>query len=297
VVRLRSVWPLCLVLGLVVIVLVGCGGSHPTAETKPSGSVSEVCAGLTGGDYAACAAGYEASRREGVSEETSSEATEKATVSHSLPMPYVTTVNLRSEEGYRAKAVLRRGELEPATGEAQNGSLFLGTTCPVNDDTDAAAPFMLTLTNTTNGYSDQPTINLIERTPYGEPVDVWAEVGYTEGPQCIEFFNESSPEFDESGFLGFGPTDPLGSHESTRAEGFFIIHHFYSPSHPRGDRAKFRNVILELVPSQGGEGFSVAGASGVIDSPALKSAIAAIPGGYGGCLPHPPCPSGFYAGE
>jgi hypothetical protein len=209
-----------------------------------------------------------------------------------LPMNSVATLHLRSEDGYTAEVVLRRGDLQRANGQ-QNGSLTVGTACQVNSQTDAVEPFSVTLTNTTPSYSASPSIAILADAPNSAPTGLLAEVGYEDAPQCVTFTPEAAQAAGEGGFVAISPSSALEPHGSSTTTGFFVVPHYYSPAHPSGDMALVQSVILALEPQGGGNHFEVSSASGVMSSQAVSDAVPLVPGGNGGCLIHQPCPVPF----
>jgi hypothetical protein len=209
-------------------------------------------------------------------------------------LPHVSTVDLTSEEGFSAKVVLRRGELERAEPSAFNRTIALGSACSVDYQRDAMVPYSLRITNTTQGYEASPHVNIVARTPRMEPPGVLAEIGFSTGPECAELSANAYPG-DEHGqdYLSDGPTNPLPPGEHVEAFGYFVLTGFYSPAHPQGDQGGYRNVLLEIQPEAGGEYFYVEGGSGVLENQFVKAAVPVIPGSNGGCLAHPPCPPVF----
>jgi hypothetical protein len=260
--------------------LAGCGGSG-----------GKGCGGLIGDEHDACVT--ELRREQGkppLSEVVSSE-----TPVSRPPMPMVAKLYLASEEGYKAKVELRRGRLTHAEADAENGALYLGSACAVDYERDAAMPFELTITNTTYGYSAQPTIHVFARTPHGELPGVSAEIGYSSGPECFGLEPDASPAYEEDygGYLHGGPSTPLEPGESTSAPGYFIVSNYYSPAAPSGNPDRIREALLEIAPAITDEHFQVSSASGVLNSQFVSNAIPVLPGGDGGCLIDPPCPALF----
>lgn len=209
------------------------------------------------------------------------------------PLNSVAVLHLRSESGYTANAELRRGVLEHAAGQ-KRGSLTLGTACQVNPQTDAVVPFAVTLTNTTSSYSASPGVEIVAAAPNDALPHLMAEPNYAEGPQCITFVPRAyhgDENTNGTDYLAVSAVSPLPPGGSVTTAGFFIVHGYYSPAHPSGDSQLLHGVELTFQPQSGGEGFTVASATGVRTSQAVTDAVPFVPGGKPGCLIHVPCPS------
>lgn len=240
-----------LIASIMVVVLAGCGGSKGQPGGDGSAAVSST--------YTVTA--------------TSSSVSEPS-------MPSEAELELKSTSGYTATATLRRGSLEKADYQ-QNGTLRLGSSCSVNPETDAVIPFQISVTNTTPNFSASPSIEVVIDGPNDSlPTKVSAEIGYSEGPQCVNT-------------LAFSPTDPLKPGASTYASGFFIASNYYSPAHPNGEPGLLKNAVLIVKPAFGSEDFAVAGTKGMLHSQHVPNGVPFVPGGNGGCLVHEPCPPPF----
>lgn len=263
---MRKGW--LLIASIMVVALAGCGGSK----------------GQPGGDGSAAVSSTYATA-------TSSSVSEP-------PMPSEAELELKSQRGYTATATLRRGSLEKADHQ-QNGTLRLGSSCSVNPETDAVIPFQISVTNTTPNFSASPGIEVVADGPNDSlPTKVSAEIGYSEGPQCVTFVPAPyAYPGDENGngpdYLAFSPTDPLTPNASTYASGFFIASNYYSPAHPNGEPALLKNVVLIIKPAFSSEGFAVAGTKGMLHSQHVPNGVPFVLGGNGGCLVHEPCPPPF----
>jgi hypothetical protein len=198
---------------VVALVLVGCGSSETKRqqcqgmteraehdvcvaelrqEEGKSANIPSQCTGMTGAELDGCAAAEQEGNNESATDEVAS--AEGDAEAHQQPaMPYVATLFLRSEDGYLAEAELRRGRPVHAEVGLENGSLMLGTSCIVDYQRDAAEPFVLRITNTTEGFPASPGIDLIARTPHWELPNVVAEIGYSKEPACMEMTGDAAP--------------------------------------------------------------------------------------------------------
>lgn len=213
-------------------------------------------------------------------------------------------LSLKNEEGYTSKAEVERAPIERVRQGRINGDLSEGAGCEIDAETDAVEPIQLQVYNTTDGFSAYVGMALRAQTPHSEAPNVTAEIGYTEGPECIEMSGGTS-QYNalegEGELIAFTSNDKLPPGQFISAQGFLILDGYYSPDHPNGDPAGWANTILVLEPQYGGEDFTVSKAEGVlvprgnqiVQNSAVHDAIAVIPGGKGGCLVQPPCEAAF----
>lgn len=212
-----------------------------------------------------------------------------STAPATLPMPYTAILQLRSAQGYTAEMVLRRGSFTHAAGQ-QNGSVTAGTSCTVDTQTDAVAPFQLTLASTTKGFAASPGVDLLALTPPETLLPkLQAEASYSDGAQCITFQEDAQPGEEGGGYLGFSPSKPLSQGESTTSDGFLILPGYYSPAKPDGNTSSPDGILLELKPSFGSEAVRVTEHSGAFHTIGIPAAVPLLPGGSPGCLVYPPC--------
>jgi hypothetical protein len=209
-----------------------------------------------------------------------------------LPMPYVVTVFFDSEDGYRAEAELRRGRPAHVEAGLENGSLPVGSSCAVDEQRDAVEPFVLKITNRTDGFRSLPGLTVAARTPHGELPNARYELNWREGP-CDELVGNANTLEGSEGFVLFSAERWLEPGESEEAEGWLYLKGYYSPRYPNGDPARWSQVLLTIEPELSNEHLTVAQASGVLDSSSFPSAVPMIPGQQGGCLAHPPCEAAF----
>jgi hypothetical protein len=280
-----------LALLLAAIPLSGCGASTDT-ETTRTVSLQDTCGIYSGSEYQTCYEAYAAEQEEhGRPVPPYPQSKTEPTASAKPNMNMVATIRLTSEEGYSATVELRRGSIQHAEASAENGALYLGSSCQVNDEKDAIEPFEITVTNTTKRYSASPAVDITGATPHGEYPGVSAEIGYSNGPQCVELNASGYPPNEEDQYLAFGPSEPLEPGAHTAAPGYLIIPNYYSPARPGGNPAKIRDVVLEMGPQLGAESFMVAGVSGLLHSRWVAAGLPVLPRSDGGCVVHPPCPS------
>jgi PPE-repeat protein len=145
-------------------------------------------------------------------------------------------------QGYSAKLSITLGPIGHATPTRSNGTMVLGAQCvggntaPANIDpqTDAAIPFTLTMTNTTNGFSlngeDFSATSAGPVSNGGSPLLAEEETG--SGPEC----NAEADLYVSS--LAPGATASVA--------GFFLLFDYYSPAHPNGDLSALSNDVLVL---------------------------------------------------
>lgn len=282
--------------GAMVGLLSGCGSS----ETK-----QQECASLIGDEHAACIAELRQEEgkevpRDGMPPDESS-TTEEAETAR---FDETAVLYLSNEEGYTSKAELQRGLIRPAGPESINGSLSAGSACELDYEKDAVEPIQLRVYNTTDQFSASVGMAVRAATPHGELPGLHAEIGYSEGPECLELSGYTSQYSAAEGggeLIAFASTEPLEPGDFISAQGFLILDDYYSPAHPQGNPAHYTNTILVLEPQYGGENFTVARAEGVLEpkgdeavqNSAVHNAIPVIPGTEGGCLVQPPCEAAF----
>ena len=189
---------------------------------------------------------------------TTAQTTTAAAPDAILPMPAIATLKLTSSDGYSATATFRHGPLRPA-GNLQNGDMTLGSACSVDDQTDAVEPFQLAITNTTAKFAASPGISFGLDIPPGQSPPITAEIGYSDGPQCIDL----RPGDSETDTAGLEPNDQLQPGQGVSATGFLIIPNYYSPAHPDGTPALVKDILIQIEP--GGSGtFGIAGGTGLV---------------------------------
>lgn len=91
----RHVWIGAVCLGLIVLLLGGCGHSSQAAD-----ATGAACSGLTGVEHAGCVAGEAASERGEAPEAEPAEEPLEPEPSPPPQLSYTSTVNLTSEAGY-----------------------------------------------------------------------------------------------------------------------------------------------------------------------------------------------------
>jgi hypothetical protein len=263
------------------VLIAGCGSTHEITITAATTGLPNPAATATQ-----------------LGESTSTEANTTTTTAQ-LPqvnpanLKSVATVKINNSDGYTATITLSRGSIRKAK-PLMNGSVSLGSACQVDMQTDGIEPFILTLTNTTTGYSDSPSAEIDAQAP--APIGalpVSAEVGYSSGAQCINFVSGASSEDNNDSsanqFMTVSANSPLAPGASTTVSGFLIAHNYYSPANPDGNPSSLQNIILTIEPQYGGDNWNDAGGSGVMSSDVVANAIPFLPSGNGGCLIHQPC--------
>jgi hypothetical protein len=73
-----------------------------------------------------------------------------------LTMNTDVTLYLSAPGGYTGTGTFEIGSVQHASAGMQNGALTLGTSCQVNDQTDAVIPFIMSVTHTSSGFSASP---------------------------------------------------------------------------------------------------------------------------------------------
>jgi hypothetical protein len=155
------------------------------------------------------------------------------------------TWSASAEGGYSESGELKTAALERYQGGLVNGQDSLGTGCTGND-TDAVAPFQLTLTNSTPGFSANTTI-LVSGLGSGSlggggTSELDAEVSLSSGPTCFGSSNGAT-QFDVN-------SASLAPNSSSIVDGFFILTNYYSPAQPTGDAALLQNALLTIPAAQ-----------------------------------------------
>ncbi len=177
-----------------------------------------------------------------------------STTAAPLPMDTNVTLNLSAPGGYTGTGTFELGAVQHASSGLQNGAITLGSACQVNNETDAVIPFMMSVTNTSPGFSASPGYSVSLAQPAGGNLSISAEVQYSEGPQCITF---------SEGNLGFSATDPMAPNASTTpSPGFFIVSNYYSPANPNGDHSSLSSASLQFTGSGRNEQYTVDSATG-----------------------------------
>jgi len=149
----------------------------------------------------------------------------------------LTTLSFKSTNGSTASVEIKRGSLEHA-GSQQIGGDSLGSSCPVNDQTDAVIPFSYTVTNTTSSFSIATDFaGLFVKGVALTNLTLQAEDVVGTHTQCTDVTSGWLDVYDAS----------LPPGQSATTDGFFIIGSYYSPSNPGGDIADMNGVTLTLL--------------------------------------------------
>jgi uncharacterized RDD family membrane protein YckC len=184
-----------------------------------------------------------------------------STAAAPLPMDTNVTLNLSAPGGYTGTGTFELGAVQHASSGLQNGAITLGSACQVNNETDAVIPFMMSVTNTSAGFSASPDYSVSLVNAPTENLSISAEVQYNEGPQCINMSEVSETK------LGISAANPLAPNASSGpSPGFFIISNYYSPAAPSGDNSSLSSALLQFTGGGNNEQYTVDSATGPSDS-------------------------------
>jgi hypothetical protein len=296
-------------------------------QAKAGESVSDACQDYVDAAATACITGYEHIAEEGNfgitkpavakeeeplsghKEELTAEEAEAAEAAgaEAADVDYDETItyNLVSEQGFHGQIVFERAPVEEAEPAVRtNGTLSEGASCAIDQETDAVEPIHVDVRNTTHKFSASPGVAIMTKTPHGELPNAEVELGYSEGPECVELIGAASQYEAAEGYGGVAnltPTEPLSPGGSISADGFLIFKHYYSPAHPQGQPDQYVNSILLVEPVDNEEHFGIGNAEGVlvpkgnqiVQNSAVHNALPLLPGLSGGCLVQPPCEAAF----
>ena len=153
---------------------------------------------------------------------------------------------LSREGGYTGSGYVGVGKpLKAQTGLAvrlRERVHALGSGCQFQPDVDAALPWYVTLTNMTATYDAQIAFNMdVEEPGYQGANAPAVESDFSSGSVC------HSLSLGATEALTGGVTGKLPTNESNIFGGFIILHNFYSPDHPNGDRARLHATNLRIV--------------------------------------------------
>jgi hypothetical protein len=116
--------------------------------------------------------------------------------------------------------------------------------CDVNDERDLFVPFLVRMTNTDDGLSQQVKTDLYveagDRSPLSDDETIGRVAFYGDGPDC----NDTGLEGDK--LLGVESTDDLAPDMSSAIGGYLILGDAVSPTYPEGDPALLGAALRPL---------------------------------------------------
>jgi len=166
---------------------------------------------------------------------TSSQST---TTTTTTPSTFTNTWSFSAtgSNNYTESGTIAIGQVERFQQGLTNGNATAGSACTIDAQTDAVAPVMLTLTNTTPNFSMTGQYSIGEPLTDQQPLE--GELDFTSGSQC---FGSST------GSNSAGVTCTLGAGQTCTVFGFVILPNYYSPAFPSGDSSELASVALTVV--------------------------------------------------
>jgi hypothetical protein len=117
-------------------------------------------------------------------------------------------------------------------------STEIGAICTFNPQTDGLIPIVITMKNTTAGFTQ--TLNASTTLPIGDADTINAAVNYAAGPNCESMTNDAAIDTAD---WSVG-CDDLAPDTSCTTYGYIILSNYYTPSDPNGDPSVFAAAIL-----------------------------------------------------
>jgi len=147
----------------------------------------------------------------------------------------------RDERGYSSRVALSVDQPIKAA-DARSSSLQRKLrACVVDPTTDAVVPVRMQITNTTASFSEILGFSLRVSDDPGD-LEVASDIVYSTGPTCA-----SSASSSNGRVYGIEYSSPLAPNASASSSFYLVLHNYFSPNTPAGDRARYET--LELSPT------------------------------------------------
>jgi hypothetical protein len=151
-----------------------------------------------------------------------------------MAMIHKWTYSYTPGDGYMFGGVLEAGQIRRWMANLTLDGLTAGSACTVNPTTDGIIPARFTATNLTKNFPAKVT----EGFGIGGFSGLQAEVGYSDGPQCVDG-NHSSQ-------VKVASTNELAPNQSVRIPVFIIVKSYLTPLHPDGDPAVLQGAKVRF---------------------------------------------------
>jgi hypothetical protein len=156
------------------------------------------------------------------------------------PISYTNTWNFTATTdvgGYSESGTISVGQVQKFEDGLVNDGVTAGATCTVDPQTDAVAPFKVTLTNTSNGFTTGLGASIAEDNAQGQGTSINWELGYAGGPQCTQ--SDNSLVLD---------CTSVSSGDSCSLSGWAIVTGYYTPDALDGNTAGLQAITLQALP-------------------------------------------------
>lgn len=144
--------------------------------------------------------------------------------------------------GYAVAGAISVGAPVHSTLGLRNGDDTAGSACDIDQQTDALVPFTVRLTNSTSRFNTNMAVTVGLDQQSDDALSIDAEMHYTAGSVCSDQRSSNT--------IGLATLQPAVSGSAVVANGFIVVHGFYTPDSPNGNQSTLADTTLQLAPSQ-----------------------------------------------